>query len=384
MVIFNERVFAMAKEIKLGFVGLGYIGTIHATACFAMPLIFKNLPFKIKFGSVCKNDINGIPYFFEGGVKTVDELLEDKNLNAVDICTPNFLHKQQAIEVMKRNLNVYLEKPIGLNGEEALELANMANDKNIINQAALMYRFMPAINQARDMIKNGEIGDVLNFKALMLHSGYLDPKRPMSWKMRFDTSGGGSIIDLGIHLIDAVRFMLGEVDEVQANSKTYFKERPVSKTVGEYEEVDVDDWTEARITMKNGAWGTVETSRISAEIEEETQFLIYGTKGSIKISTKEPRYAHLYVKNENQYTIGAYKNKSTFSKYLETIYPDPKYSLGFMVDMHLASLMNFFLNIVEGKIVHKETPTFDEAYKSQLVIDKIIESAKDDGSLIKL
>ncbi len=384
MVIFNERVFAMPKEIKLGFVGLGYIGTIHATACFAMPLIFKDLPFKIRFGSVCKNDINDIPYFFEGGVRTVDELLEDKNLNAIDICTPNFLHKVQAIEAMKRNLNVYLEKPIGLNGEEALELARMANDKNIINQAALMYRFMPAINQARDMIKNGEIGAVLNFKALMLHSGYLNPKRPMSWKMRFDTSGGGSIIDLGIHLIDAVRFMLGEVSEVQANSKTYFKQRPVSRIADEYEEVDVDDWTEARITMKSGAWGTVETSRISAEIEEETQFLIYGTKGSIKISTKEPRYAHLYIKNENQYTIGTYKNKSIFSKYLETIYPDPKYSLGSMVDMHLASLMNFFLNIVDGKIVHKETPTFDEAYKSQLVIDKIIESAKNDGSLIKL
>ncbi|MDI3311792.1 MAG: Gfo/Idh/MocA family oxidoreductase [Thermoanaerobacterium sp.] len=374
----------MVKEIKLGFVGLGYIGTIHATACFAMPLIFKNLPFKIKFGSVCKNDINDIPYFFEGGVKSIDELLEDKQLNAVDICTPNFLHKSQALEVMKRNLNVYLEKPIGLNGKEALELANMANDKNIINQAALMYRFMPAINQARDMIKNGEIGDVLNFKALMLHSGYLNPKRPMSWKMRFDTSGGGSIIDLGIHLVDAIRFMLGEVGEVQASSKTYFKERPIANTVDEYEEVDVDDWTEARITMKSGAWGTVETSRISAEIEEETRFEIYGTKGSIKISTKDARYAHLYIKNEDQYTIGMYKNKSAFSKYLETIYPDPKYSLGFMVDMHLASLMNFFLNIVDGKIAHEETPTFYEAYKSQLVIDKIIESAKNDGSLMKL
>ncbi|OXT09436.1 dehydrogenase [Thermoanaerobacterium thermosaccharolyticum] len=373
----------MVKDIKLGFVGLGYIGTIHATACFAMPLIFKKLPFKIKFGPVYKNNIDDIPYFFEGGVKNIDELLKDNELNAVDICTPNYLHKMQAVEVMKKGLNIYLEKPIGLNSDEAFELMNMAKEKNVINQAALMYRFMPAINQARDLINNGEIGDILNFKALMLHSGYLNPKRPMSWKMRFDTSGGGAVIDLGIHLVDAIRFMLGEVKMLQARSETYFKKRPTSNESDSYEEVDVDDWTEAYFKMHNGAWGTVETSRISADIEEETRFEIYGTKGSIKISTKQPRYAFLYKKDENQYIVGNYREKSTFSKYVDTIYPDPKYSLGFMVDMHMASLMNFFLNIVEDKIVYKETPTFEEAYKSQLIIDKIIESAKNDSVMIE-
>lgn len=373
----------MVKDIKLGFVGLGYIGTIHATACFAMPLIFKKLPFKIKFGPVYKNNIDDIPYFFEGGVKNIDELLKDNELNAVDICTPNYLHKMQAVEVMKKGLNIYLEKPIGLNSDEAFELMNMAKEKNAINQAALMYRFMPAINQARDLINNGEIGDILNFKALMLHSGYLNPKRPMSWKMRFDTSGGGAVIDLGIHLVDAIRFMLGEVKILQARSETYFKKRPISNESDSYEEVDVDDWTEAYLVMENGAWGTVETSRISADIEEETRFEIYGTKGSIKISTKQPRYAFLYKRDENQYIVGSGKDKSSFSEYVETIYPDPKYSLGFMVDMHMASLINFFLNIAEGKIVHKETPTFEEAYKSQLIIDKIIESAKNDSVMIE-
>lgn len=374
----------MAKEIKLGFIGLGYIGTIHVTACFAMPLIFKKLPFKVKFGQVYKNNIDDIPYFFEGGVKNIDALLKDNELNAVDICTPNYLHKKQAVEVMKKGLNIYLEKPIGLNSNEAFELMKMAKEKNVINQAALMYRFMPAINQARDLINNGEIGNILNFKALMLHSGYLNSKRPMSWKMRFDTSGGGAVIDLGIHLVDAIRFMLGEVKMLHARSETYFKKRPISNESDSYGDVDVDDWTEAYFKMHNGAWGTVETSRISADIEEETRFEIYGTKGSIIISSKQPRYAMVYKKEENQYIVGSSKDRSIFSKYVETIYPNPKYSLGFMVDMHMASLMNFFLNIVEGKIVHKETPTFEEAYKSQLIIDKIIESAKNDGLLIKL
>lgn len=374
----------MKKKIKLGFVGLGFIGTLHATACFAMPLLFKNLPYEVIFGKVCKNNIQDIPHFFEGGVKTVEELLQDNDLNAVDICTPNYLHYGQAIKVIEKGLNLYLEKPIGLNGNEAYEIMKAANDRGIINQTALMYRFMPAVNQARDMINNGEIGEILNFKAMMLHSGYLDPKRPMSWKMRFNKSGGGAVIDLGIHLIDSIRFMLGEVKSLKAESKTYFKSRPKSNGSDIYEDVDVDDWTMAYLVMQNGAWGTMETSRISANLEEETRFLIYGTKGSIVVSTKQPRYASLYKKQENQFIMGKYNKKSEFSKYLDTIYPEEKYSLGWMVDMHMASLTNYFLNITEGKIIFKETPTFEEAYKSQTIIDKILQSVNDNSKEIEI
>ncbi len=88
------------KEIKLGFVGLGFIGTIHSIACFSMPLLFKNLPFEVKLGPVYKNNIEDIPHFFEKGVKSIEEMLEDGDLDAVDICTPNYLHYEQAMKVI--------------------------------------------------------------------------------------------------------------------------------------------------------------------------------------------------------------------------------------------------------------------------------------------
>ncbi|MDP9751475.1 Gfo/Idh/MocA family protein [Thermoanaerobacter pentosaceus] len=370
------------RQIKLGFIGLGFIGTIHSIACFSMPLIFKNLPFEVKLGPVCKNNTEDIPHFFEKGVKSIEEMLEDGDLDAVDICTPNYLHYEQAMKVIEKGIPLYLEKPMGVNGKEAYEIMEKAKEKGLIHQTALMYRFMPAVNQARDMIKNGEIGEILNFKALMLHSGYMDPKRPMSWKMKKATSGGGAIVDMGIHLVDAVRFMIGEIKSLRANSKTYFKKRPVSKGSDIYEEVDVDDWTSVEVEMENGGWGSIEASRISPDLEEETIFEIYGTKGSIKITTKQPRYAILYKKQENVQIIGDYDKKSKFSEYSMSIYPPEKYSLGWMVDLHMASLINFFTNIVEGKIVFSETPTFDEAYKDQLILDKILLSAENNGKVI--
>lgn len=373
----------MKKDIKLGFVGLGFIGTVHSIACFSMPLIFKNLPFEVKLGPVHKNNINEIPHFFEKGVKSIEEMLNDEKLNAVDICTPNYLHYEQAMKVIEKGLNLYLEKPIGLNGKEAYQIMTLAKDKGIINQTALMYRFMPAINQARDMIRNGEIGDILNFKAMMLHSGYLDPKRPMSWKMKMATSGGGAIVDMGIHLVDSVRFMLGEIKSLKAASKTYFDKRPSSKGSNAFDDVDVDDWTNVDVEMQSGAWGSIEASRISSELEEETRFEIYGTKGSIKISTKQPRYAVLYKKEDNVFYTGKYNRSGEFTKYVYSIYPEEKYSLGWMTDMHMASLINFFTNIAEGKILHIETPTFEEAYKDQVILDKILISSMNNEEVIK-
>jgi len=234
-----------------------------------------------------------------------------------------------------------------------------------------MYRFMPAVAQARDMINNGEIGQILNFKATMLHSGYLDPLRPISWKLKKATSGGGAILDMGIHLVDAVRFMLGEIKSLKAESRTYFKERP-SHGAGVLEEVDVDDWTAVDVELKSGAWGRIEASRISAEMEEETRFEIYGTYGSIKISTKRPEYAVLYKKRENAVFSGIYGGEGPFTRYLRGIYPGEKFSMGYMVNMHMASLINFFTNIAEGKVVYQETPTFEEAYKDQLIIDEVL------------
>ncbi|SHF33039.1 Predicted dehydrogenase [Caldanaerobius fijiensis DSM 17918] len=360
------------NKIKLGFIGLGYIGKIHAIACFAMPLVFPDLPFEVHLGPVYKRDLLSLPHFFEKGVKSIGELLDAEGLTAVDICTPNYLHFEEAMKVIDRGYDIYLEKPIGLNGDEAFKIKEAAIKKNVINQTALMYRFMPAVAQARDMVKNGEIGQILNFKAMMLHSGYLDPNRPISWKMKKATCGGGAIVDMGIHLIDAVRFMLGEITSLRAQSRTFFKQRPSKQGSNIMEDVDVDDWTNVDVELESGAWGSIEASRISAEMEEETRFEIYGTKGSIMISTKHPDYAILYKKQENRMYSGIYDGEGAFTKYVRTIYPGEKFSMGYMVNMHMASLINFFKNICEGRIVYQETPTFEEAYKDQLILDKIV------------
>lgn len=369
-------------DIKIGFIGMGYIGRIHAIALRALPLVH-DMDLNIKFAGVCKRNLNDVPNIFGYKTSDIDEFL-GIDMDAVDICTPNYLHADQIYKAAERNLNIYVEKPLGLNLTEAKNIAGCAGEKKFINQTALMYRFMPAVAQARDMIANGEIGKVLNFKAKMLHSGYLDTQRPISWRLRKETSGGGAIVDMGIHLIDTVRFMMGEVESVRAVSKTFFQKRPVSKTSDKSETVDVDDWTLSQLQLKSGAWGEIEASRISASQEEVTIFEVYGTDGSIKISSKSPEYCELFKKWDDTTIKGRYERQSAYTEYLYAIYPNEKYSMGYMVNMHMTSLLNFLLNIRDKKINYAETPNFIEAYKSQKVLDGILLSAENDGGTVKV
>jgi len=211
-------------------------------------------------------------------------------------------------------------------------------------------------------------GEILNFNFRLYHNSYLDSERPISWRLRKDRAGGGALMDLGIHLADLVRFLLGEVEEVQGRTNTYFTERYKTKKRQEKVEVDVDDWAQLDIILENGGYGSLEVSRISSEIKEEAALEIYGTKGSIKIIDNQPNYPEIYVHNKGQLHRGDLERTSEYSKYQENIYPSYKLDLGWFVNTHLASLLNFMLNIKAGEIKYSETPTFEAAKEAQKIV----------------
>lgn len=373
----------MKKKIKVGMVGLGSIGKVHSMANLVMPLIMDDIPFSVQPGKIYRRNRTGEPGFGEGYAVSLKEILEDPETNVVDICTPNYLHKEQALEAIEYGKNVYLEKPLGLNYTEAKLIAQKAAGKGVQNQTAFVYRFMPAIVNMRDEIKNGLIGDIIDFKAVCWHSGYLNRERPISWKLQQETSGGGPLLDLGIHLADIIRFVLGEVQEVSAEMKTVIEERPEPDGDG-LKKVDVEDWARAKLILERGIEGTLEVSRVASVLEEMTELVILGTRGSLKFSTQNPNILTYYSQERGVQEIRKVKPISEFARHLEGIYPPGKLSLGWMVNTHFASLVNFYLNIAAGEVICRETPTFAEAAKSQAVIDACYLSAEQNRKITPL
>lgn len=359
------------KKLDIGLIGYGYIGKIHNIAYKTIPIIFPQYGDAYNLSSLISTKTQNLENTgFNTLVSSIYDL-KNENLDIVDICTPNFLHLEQSSFFIRKNSNIYCEKPMAVNLKESLQILNLVKEKEIITQLALVYRFMPAISKAKAMIENNCIGEIINFRSQLFHSSYLDPNRAITWRLKKEMSGGGAISDLGIHLLDILVFLLGyeNIDKLRAEANTIIKERPAENGEG-MEKVDVDDWGLIILYLKNGAAGTIEVSKVSHNPYDTFEMEIYGTNGYIKISDKspyEPIYS-LYNSKDSKDILEIIKTDN-YVNYLNSIYPNPKMSMGAMVDMHIASILNMIINVSNNKVLNKETPTFEEGIKSQKLVE---------------
>ncbi len=305
----------------------------------------------------------GISFGFKNVVDRF-ELLLDLNVDLVDICTPNFLHKDQIIASAQAGKNIYCEKPLGMNSKETEEITKVASKYKVKNQVAFMIRFIPAVAYAHSVLSQGLLGRVYAFRGEFFHSSYLNKSKPMSWRLERSKSGGGAISDLGSHMIDLVRFLLGDFASVQANLKTVVSQRFDGK---EMKNVDVDDWALIFATLKSGATGTIESSRVATG-KEGTRVEIYAENGSIFINTDNPYAPEIFDANSKRvYFDDDILSKDEFYRNVMSIYPTSKLSQGFMIDSHMTSLIFFFKSITGQKITG--LPTFEDGHEVQKIID---------------
>src|SRR5207248_5837012 len=131
------------------------------------------------------------------------------------------------------------------------EAAALARKSDGIHRMTFNYRYIPATLRAKELIEKGFLGDVYQFRFAYLHAGYVDPNRPRTWRVRMDRSGGGATMDLGVHVFDLARHLLGDFAEVNATLKTFIDERP-DPTTGDTMPVDVDDVALVRARLFSG------------------------------------------------------------------------------------------------------------------------------------
>lgn len=344
----------MPESLNVGLIGLGYIGKIHATAYRDIPLCFSDPVLTANMKAVLRSQLQTETAFMDEvgfDVRTEDpQEFFASSLDLVDICTPNVLHLEQARQAIRRGLPVYCEKPLAMNLAEARQMTGLAQEAEILTHVAFVLRYVPAVRQMKALLEAGAIGEVLNFRAIMFHSSYLDTQRPMSWRLRRSESGGGAFADLGAHLIDLTHFLLGPVKFVSAWTRTVIEQRPSSKGSSQLEEVDVDDWIHCRLLLQDGVPGHLEATRMAAGASEATSFEIYGRKGALRFDIGEPNYVKFYDLDAGTWSDGAVAApEPAGERPLRSLWPSGKYSQGLMTDAHLASIYDFLQCILEGK-----------------------------------
>jgi len=332
-----------------GIVGFGFIGRIHALAISVLPYAFRELPFLPEIRGICTaHPETAWKAREETGIWSTDsleELLARPDIDMVVVALPNAGHREVVEKAARAGKAIYCDKPLALNLEEAKAMAKVVQETGVPFGMAFHNRFVPAIQKARELLEGGKIGRVFRARFLYLHSGYVDPERPVSWRLRKSIAGGGTLWDLGSHLVDLIRFLLGEPQVIDAWGRTFITERPVSPGSPQKEKIEVDDWSLVHFALPEGGEGTLESSRFATGSCDEIRIEIEGSRGAIRYNSMQPNFLEFYDLDDPPSPLGGkrgFKHIETVAQYAPPYALPGKFSLGWF-NAHIACVHDFLL-----------------------------------------
>ena len=347
--------------LKLGIIGLGRISAVHINGIEKVS--------DAKITAVCDIDADklktvgdklGIPEEYR--FTDYNDLIACDEVDAVEICTPNYLHVPMATAVAKAGKPVEVEKPLGVSAVDGIEdLTKAIQENNVVNMMCFSYRFMPAVRYAKHLIEKGILGKLLNVNIQYRQSGVFIPGRRLEWRFVKEYAGSGALADLGVHLIDMTRFLMGDFKTVCAMQSTVVKERRKLDSE-EIAPVLVDDITSFVAKMENDAIANFLVTKCAIGDDNTIIYELYGTDGVLKFNLNKP----------NELTLCAGEiDKET--KSLHTVNIPAAYHL---------SQEECFIRSAQGE----EMPYFpdvEEGLKAQKVVDAVLLSAETE-SIVKL
>lgn len=344
----------MAEPLGVGVIGFGYIGKVHAYGYRTMPLFYDPLPVPTRLVGVATSRPETARRAAEQGgfaFGTADwrELIDRRDIHIIDICSPNHLHLEQILAAIAAGKHIYCDKPLVVTAEEAARVEEALAGYQGIGQMTLQYRFYPATLRARELVEEGFLGDLIGLRGAYLHSGSVDPERPMGWK-QLASAGGGVLRDLGSHILDLVDHLVGPFAEVQAETRVLYPERPLAG--GERVPVEAEDQVLLWLRAPNGALGSLEASKIATGAEDELRFELHGDRGALRFNLMAPNYLEAYDLHAPDVPHGGrrgWQRIDTVQRYDgASMLPSPKASIGWMRG-HLHCLYAFLRGIATGE-----------------------------------
>ncbi len=209
-------------------------------------------------------------------------MIARSGLDVVVLATPNALHYPQALAAIQVGTHVICEKPLALNATQARELATRADTAGVQGLTFFTHRAIAAATHVKKLVDDGFLGDPLHVNAVYMSASRLDPERPLEWRMVRAQAGTGVAGDIGSHLIDLVRWWLGNVSQVSAMWQTAVKERPGGR-------VDTDDVCTFMARLACGAQAVFQANKAAAGRGNYQRIELYGTKASL-VYEAEPGY----------------------------------------------------------------------------------------------
>ncbi len=256
------------KNLNIGLIGYGFMGRTHSNAFLQAPRFF-DLPFRPVLKAVAARNADRVKAFAENwGYESFDtdwrNLVARKDIDVIDIASPNDTHREIAVAAAKAGKMVMCEKPLGRTGKEAQEMVDAVEKAGVPNTVWYNYRRVPAVTLIKQLLDEKKFGRIFHYRAKFLQDWTISQDLPQGgeglWRLDVSVAGSGVTGDLLAHNIDTALWLNGPIAEVTAMTETFIKERKHSLT-GKIEPVGIDDASAFLCRFENGSLATFEATR---------------------------------------------------------------------------------------------------------------------------
>ena len=277
------------KELNVGMIGYGFMARTHSNAYRRVSNFF-DLEYKPVLKTVCglveaEAEAFADRWGYESFTTDWRKVIERKDIDVIEVCVPNNYHAEIAIAAAKAGKMVICEKPLALNGPQALTMVEAVEAAGVPNLASFNYRRIPAVTMAKQLIDEGRLGKIFHYRSNFLQDWTISTDVPQggmgTWRLDAKAAGSGVTGDLLAHCIDLALWQNGPITGVNAMTETFVKERK-SVESGKMEPVGIDDACTFFCRFGNGSMGNFESTRYARGHKALFTFEVNGEKASLR------------------------------------------------------------------------------------------------------
>ena len=352
-------------EIGIGMLGYAFMGKAHSRAFRALAAL--DVPHSARLVAIAGRDERAVAaaaevYGYERWTTDWRTLVEDPAIGLFDNGGPNSLHAEPTIAAAEAGKHVLCEKPLGRDADESYEIWQRVEATGVKHLCGFNYRFVPAVRLARELIEAGELGEIRHFRGRYLQDWGDDPTLD-TWRFQPDEAGSGALGDLGTHVVDLARFLVGEIATVSGLVRTFVPGRRV------------DDALAAAVEFESGPVGTLEATRFALGRRNAFQWEINGSKSSLAFDME--RLNELQVFRADGDRARGFKTvlvSETDHPFWDLWWP-PGHIIGWG-DTFTHEVLHLLRAIAEDTNVAPYGATFEDGYRASEVCDAIVRSSE--------
>ncbi len=369
-----------APEIGVGMLGYAFMGKAHSHAMLNIAHMMYPPPAVPRLVGIAGRNEDAVAeaarrYGYEGYYTDWRAMLDNDDIQLFDNGGPNDAHADPCILAAERGKHILCEKPLARTADEAQSMLEAVQKANVKHMVAFNYRFVPAIRQIRKLVDSGLLGKIYHFRAVYLQEWVMAHyDLPMIWRLQKSAAGSGALGDLGAHIIDLGRYLVGEVKSVSGMTRTFIEDRPGDD--GTMGKVDVDDAFTALLEFENGAIGTVEASRFAAGRKNGQRLEINAEKASIVFNLERLNELEIFWVGDEPAEAQGFRNvlvSEPSHPWWENWWPQ-----GHMIGWEhtfVHEITHLLDCIVNDGAVSPIGADFVDGYRNAVICDAILESA---------